>query len=333
LRPHHRRDLPGLLVVKIGPYYVEFRMNEGFDARIPFPVVLVHRFDSADQHSYLMNANDGRAFLVVNSSFFRQTGNLLILVSVTQIDPVARIATINLSLEVMPPPGTGTRGTGTGTTGTGTRTGTGTGGGEWRGAGLNEDPDSLLRGIRFFNDVPIVQWDMGTAIELHRRLLSPAHPYAGQFRTDAGVVRLNGKVLKELPPPSESVRMADAAFKQLNEAVEGTHSTDWVSVARETMLRLLEAHPFKDGNGRFARAVVTWLLTRGGYEVKSNPGVYCRQHVDAYYRALAMATHRGHPACSDALPDERKLWDQFFSEMVHSCFKGPRSPETGTEQK
>jgi hypothetical protein len=34
LWPHHRRDLPGFLVATVGPYYVEFRMSEGFDAAI-----------------------------------------------------------------------------------------------------------------------------------------------------------------------------------------------------------------------------------------------------------------------------------------------------------
>jgi hypothetical protein len=42
LRPLHRRDLSGHLAAQIGPFYVEFRMNERWDLGIPEPCVLIH---------------------------------------------------------------------------------------------------------------------------------------------------------------------------------------------------------------------------------------------------------------------------------------------------
>lgn len=42
LRPLHRMDLPGYLAAKVGPTYVEFRMNERWDAAIGKPCVLLH---------------------------------------------------------------------------------------------------------------------------------------------------------------------------------------------------------------------------------------------------------------------------------------------------
>ena len=39
LRPLHRRDLHGPLAITIDNYYVEFRMNEGWDAAFPSPVL------------------------------------------------------------------------------------------------------------------------------------------------------------------------------------------------------------------------------------------------------------------------------------------------------
>ncbi len=67
LRPLHRRDLPGYLVARIGKYFVEFRMNEVWDAGIPRPAVLIHRFD--DNQSYIMSANNGDQDLTGGSVF------------------------------------------------------------------------------------------------------------------------------------------------------------------------------------------------------------------------------------------------------------------------
>jgi len=99
LRPHHRRDLPGSLVVKVGPYYVEFRMNEGWDAAIGGALVLVHRFD-ADGHSYLMPATNGGEALVAGSVFAGSAGprGAGYQVKVTGIDRNLRTATISVSM-------------------------------------------------------------------------------------------------------------------------------------------------------------------------------------------------------------------------------------------
>lgn len=47
LRPLHQRDLPGWLAAKLtigfDTIYVEFRMNDGWDVRIPAPCILLHR--------------------------------------------------------------------------------------------------------------------------------------------------------------------------------------------------------------------------------------------------------------------------------------------------
>jgi hypothetical protein len=58
LRPLHRRDLPGWLAVHAGDLHIEYRSKEKWDAAIPFPVVLVHRF-SSDGHSYVLPDSHG----------------------------------------------------------------------------------------------------------------------------------------------------------------------------------------------------------------------------------------------------------------------------------
>ena len=57
LHPLHRRDLPGFLAVEVSGVLVEYRAKERWDAAIPDPVVLVHRF--ADNHSYLLPDTQG----------------------------------------------------------------------------------------------------------------------------------------------------------------------------------------------------------------------------------------------------------------------------------
>lgn len=52
LRPLHRLDLLGFLAISVDNYFIEFRMNEGWDAAFPTPVVLIHFFEG--NHSYLM---------------------------------------------------------------------------------------------------------------------------------------------------------------------------------------------------------------------------------------------------------------------------------------
>jgi hypothetical protein len=98
LRPLVRRNLPGLLAARAGIYLVEFRVKEGWDAGIPQPTVLVHRF--ADNHSYIMSGIDGREDLVAGSVFQvgDPNGNLpWTKVEVLSMDPDGSTATLRLS--------------------------------------------------------------------------------------------------------------------------------------------------------------------------------------------------------------------------------------------
>ncbi len=57
LRPLHRRDLGGYLAAELGPYLVEFRVAENWDADLQGGGgVLVHRFDTIDNCSYVMGS-------------------------------------------------------------------------------------------------------------------------------------------------------------------------------------------------------------------------------------------------------------------------------------
>ena len=92
LRPLHRRDLPGYLAIRFENLYIEFRMNDRWDAAILAPTVLVHTFE--DGYSYLMPDNNGNSTFGVgdywetpsNLSLFGSTSKLEVLA----IDPAAQ---------------------------------------------------------------------------------------------------------------------------------------------------------------------------------------------------------------------------------------------------
>jgi hypothetical protein len=67
LRPHVRHDLSGYLAVELMDFLIEFRVKKGWDAGIPRPAVLVHRFDGV--RSYLMHGNSGSPDLIAGDSF------------------------------------------------------------------------------------------------------------------------------------------------------------------------------------------------------------------------------------------------------------------------
>ncbi|WP_307000019.1 hypothetical protein [Arthrobacter sp. V1I7] len=67
LRPLHRTDLPGFLCAKVGNLFVEFRMNEGWDAGLADPVVLIH--DYFNGNSYLHPADSGQQGLLAGDVY------------------------------------------------------------------------------------------------------------------------------------------------------------------------------------------------------------------------------------------------------------------------
>jgi M6 family metalloprotease-like protein len=110
LRPLHRRDLPGFLAAELpstgtsSAYLVEFRMKEIWDAAIPRPAILVHRFEgqigqpTLGSHSYIMAGTRGQQDLVAGDVFYiTDSYNQYSKVEVLNIDGSNRAATVRLS--------------------------------------------------------------------------------------------------------------------------------------------------------------------------------------------------------------------------------------------
>jgi hypothetical protein len=102
LRPLHRLDLPGYLCARLGDLFIEFRMNERWDAGIGNPIILIH--DYFDGHSYIHFNDTGQPGLVSGESLSQgYTGDPAVpihgagfRITVSNIDANARIATIQI---------------------------------------------------------------------------------------------------------------------------------------------------------------------------------------------------------------------------------------------
>lgn len=98
LRPLHRRDLPGLLAIRFGPFFIEYRSAAGWDAMLDSHVV-VHRIEGA--HSVLVPDNDGN-FTFGAGSVLSLDPKFSVLgagytIRVSSIDEHAETATLHLS--------------------------------------------------------------------------------------------------------------------------------------------------------------------------------------------------------------------------------------------
>ncbi len=98
LRPLHSRHLPGYLAARFGEYFIEFRMNTGWDALVP-PCVLVHRFEGGS--SYLVPDEDGNEVFRAGSAISTPE-NLSVLgsgfsIRVNAIDTANEVATVSLA--------------------------------------------------------------------------------------------------------------------------------------------------------------------------------------------------------------------------------------------
>jgi hypothetical protein len=95
LRPLHRRDLPGFLAARVTDrsgsvqLFFEFRIRERWDAAIPRPAVLAHRF--VGNHSYLVPADSDSQDLVVGDTItVYPYGDVTLRVEVLELD-IARL--------------------------------------------------------------------------------------------------------------------------------------------------------------------------------------------------------------------------------------------------
>ncbi len=120
---------------------------------------------------------------------------------------------------------------------------------------------------------------------------------AGQYRT--GQVIITGT--EYVPPAAEEVPALMTAFvKELPRKREIMHPVEFAAYAHR---RLVDIHPFQDGNGRTARLLMNLILINQGYCVVSIPPVWRHEYVTA----LQQAQRKRAPS------------DQAFVKLIAEC--------------
>jgi Fic family protein len=163
---------------------------------------------------------------------------------------------------------------------------------------------------------PRGQLNMNVLITLQLLLVPATNPHRGQVRDQRAFIWFDGVMRQELPGPRAATSMVAETLSDLEDAVaSGATCLDPVGSASETAFRVLQAHPFMDGNGRVARALANWVLQNCGFHVIRDPRSYCRARDAAYYEALAI--RQGVlPNSSDTDP-----WCAFFGDLVAECYQ------------
>ena len=148
---------------------------------------------------------------------------------------------------------------------------------------------------------------------MHYMMLSHDHSKSpGRYRKGPIYVRDERRdlVVYEGPDAAQVPRLVDALVESLHTGV----SADPVVRSSMAHLNLVMIHPFRDGNGRMARALATSVLTRSdiGEPEFSSIEEWLGANTDDYYSVLA---HTGHGSWQPR--DDAHLWLTFNLRAHH----------------
>lgn len=133
-------------------------------------------------------------------------------------------------------------------------------------------------------DTPITET---AVLKLHRMLmaglLSPKQ--VGVYKTSPNVIMSAGRVVYRPPGPKTAQPGTQALVTWLEGVGRTTHPIVASACAHYEVARL---HPFRDGNGRVARALATWVLYHRGFDTQHLFAVdqYFKEDHEGYYQAL-----------------------------------------------
>ena len=124
-------------------------------------------------------------------------------------------------------------------------------------------------------------------LKLHRLilagLLEPKE--VGAYKRSANVIMSAGQVVYRPPGPHAAKPGIRALVRWLEGPGRASHPIVASACAHYEVARL---HPFRDGNGRVARALATWVLYHRGFDTQHLFAVdqYFKEDHEGYYQAL-----------------------------------------------
>lgn len=164
---------------------------------------------------------------------------------------------------------------------------------------------------------PGFQLDAHTLRTMHFMLLEHDLSVSpGAYRRGEIFVRdeRSGDIVYQGPDPD----LVPAAVEALTEQLQVDRDHDPIVAAAMAHLNLAMIHPFRDGNGRMARALQTLILARAAVmePVFASIEEWLGANTDDYYAVLAVVGRGAWPSAQDADRDAR-LWVKFTLRAHH----------------
>jgi len=155
--------------------------------------------------------------------------------------------------------------------------------------------------------------------KLHAVIYSGKRTCPTPYRDGQNVVRDGAGGIVYLPPEAKDV---PGLMSELLEWIRHAEAEQPVPViAGMAHYQFVTIHPYYDGNGRTARALATWILYRGHYDLGkfySLEEVYAHD-LDGYYAALV--THPHHNYYEGRADAEVTTWLAYFLKGMASVFE------------
>ena len=154
---------------------------------------------------------------------------------------------------------------------------------------------------------------------------------ATPYRDGQNAIRDGGGGIVYLPPEARDV---PGLMKELVAWVgQGEKEQPIPVVAGIAHYQFVTTHPFFDGNGRTARALATWILYRGGYDLGKYYALeeFYAKDLQGYYDALQV--HPDHNYYEGRAFAEMTSWLEYFIKGMSSVFESVANEVRSRAQK
>jgi Fic family protein len=154
--------------------------------------------------------------------------------------------------------------------------------------------------------------------KLHAIIYSGKRARATPYRDGQNVIRDSAGGIVYLPPEAKDVPLL---MKELVKWIrEGENDLPVPVIAGIAHYQFVTIHPFFDGNGRAARALATWILYRGGYDLGRFYSLeeFYSQDLQGYYEALM--THPYHNYYDGRASADITPWLAYFLRGMAGIF-------------
>lgn len=155
--------------------------------------------------------------------------------------------------------------------------------------------------------------------KLHALIYAGKRAKPTPYRDGQNVIRDGIGGIVYLPPEARDVPQLMADLVAWIDAAEATQPVP--VIAGMAHYQFVTIHPYFDGNGRTARALATWLLYRGGYDLGRFYSLeeFYSQDLQGYYDALV--THPHHNYYEGRAEADITPWLTYFLKGMASVFE------------